>query len=67
VGPLYRFGPLGPGIAGLPMASYATAPFPYSSCLSLIPPLPFSQERPQDFGLGGNAPLPPEAKEILKN
>ena len=24
------------------------------------------QERPQDFGKGVNAPLPPEAKQILK-
>jgi len=24
------------------------------------------QERPQDFGWGVNAPLPPEAKKILK-
>jgi len=24
------------------------------------------QERPQDFGQGVNAPLPPEAKKILK-
>jgi len=24
------------------------------------------QERPPDFGYGGHAPLPPEAKEILK-
>jgi len=25
-----------------------------------------AQERPQDFGQGVNAPLPPEAKKILK-
>jgi len=26
----------------------------------------WNQGRPQDFGYGGNAPLPPEAKKILK-
>jgi len=26
----------------------------------------YAQERPQDFGLGVNAPLPPKAKKILK-
>jgi len=26
----------------------------------------FKQQRPQDFGWGVNAPLPPEAKKILK-
>jgi len=28
--------------------------------------MPGNQERPQDFGYGVNAPLPPEAKKILK-
>ena len=26
----------------------------------------WEQERPQDFGYGVNAPLPPEAKKVLK-
>jgi len=30
------------------------------------PPFPLSQERPQDFCSWVNAPLPPEAKKILK-
>ena len=34
--------------------------------LFLTPPFPLSQGRPQDFGSWVNAPLPPEAKKILK-
>jgi len=29
-------------------------------------PMAWNQGRPQYFGYGGNAPLPPEAKKILK-
>jgi len=38
-------------------------------CVGRKFPLPFrplSQERPQDFGYGVDALLPPEAKKILK-